>query len=121
MRGDRETNDSTIFVCVYIYIVIELDPQKCVFDNILKVIMSFNQSTLNEKNIRLNIALSLLEKDLHHLVLSLDRCGVPYRPASSTDKFASWFQSICCGINRVRRKRLKKVMTGTQVYNRDSI
>ena len=97
VTGDGETNDYTIFVCVYMYIIMELDRQKYAFDNILKVIKSIKQSTLNEKNIRSNIALSLLEKDLHHLALPLDRCGVPYRPASSTDGFASWCQLICRG------------------------
>ena len=73
------------------YIVMELDRQKYKFDDILEVILSIDQSTLYGKKIRSIIALSLLEKDLRHLALSLDRCGVPYTLVTSTDKFASWY------------------------------
>ena len=53
----------------------------------------------------MNVALSLLEKDLHHLALSLDKYGVSYIPKSSTNRFASWCQLI-----RRAQHRLFKVL-----------
>ena len=98
------------------YIVMELYQQKYKFDNILEIILSINQSTLYEKKIRSNTASSLLEKDLRHFALSLDRCGVPYTPTTSTNKFTCWYQSICCGQRRiVKILRLKKKILTTSV------
>ena len=93
-EGDLENNVSAKFVCVYMYIIMELDQQKMAFNNILKVIEAIKESTLNKRNIQSNVALSLLEKDLYHLALSLDQYGISYIPKSSTNRFASWFQLV---------------------------
>ena len=37
------TTDSAIFVCVYMYIIMELDQRQCIFDNILPVVLSIYQ------------------------------------------------------------------------------
>ena len=71
------------------------------FNNILQVIKAIKESTLNKSYIQLNVALSLLEKDLYHLALSLDKYGISYIPKSSTNRFSSWCQSICCGERRL--------------------
>ena len=65
----QETTDSAIFVCVYMYLVMELNQRKYILDNILKVILPINQSTLIENKIRSNIALSLLQK-----IFDISRC-----------------------------------------------
>ena len=64
------------------------------FNNILKVSEATKESTLNKSNLQSNVALSLLEKDLYHLALSLDQHGVVYIPKSSTNRIANWCQSI---------------------------
>ena len=100
------------------YIVMELDRQKNKFDNILKVILSIDQSTLYGKKIQSKITLSLIGKNLRDLAWSLDMYGVPFLLVTSTDEYASWYQSICRGqrqINKILGLKKKDLTTSIQI------
>ena len=90
----QEITDSAIFVCVYMYLLMELTQRKYTWEYILKVILTINQSTLIDNKIRSNIALSLLRKDLQYLAMSFANCDIPSTSVTSTDKYASWHHSV---------------------------
>ena len=91
-EDDMESNDSAKFVCLYMYIIMELDRQQKAFDNILQVIEKIKKSTFKKRTILSNVALSLLKKDLSPLALSLNQYGVLYLPKSSNNRKANWCQ-----------------------------
>ena len=81
----------------------ELTQRKYTWEYILKVILTINQSTLIDNKIRSNIALSLLRKDLQYLAMSFANSDIPSTSVTSTDKYASWHQSVRRGGSRSKK------------------
>ena len=108
-RPVQEINDSAIFVCVYMYLVMELTQREFTWECILSRILTIRQSTLFDNNIRSNIALSLLQKDLQYLATSFANCDIPSTSVSSINKHAKWRKSVRRGKKRSNdRLGLKK-------------
>jgi len=71
--------------------------------------MTIRQSTLIDNNIRSNLALSLLQKDLQYLATSFANCDISSTSVSSIDKHANWHKWVRRGERRINdRLGLKK-------------
>ena len=69
----------------------------------MNISRSINQQTIIDRRIQSNLALSLLEKNLRHLALSMDGCGVLYMVESFNNPHDGWLQSIRQGKRRIQK------------------
>ena len=87
----------------------------------MEIIRTIDQQTIIDRRIQSNLALSLLEKNLRHLALTMDRCGVPYVVESFNNPNEGWLQLVRQGKCQIQKILKLKEKDLTQSIPVDSI